>query len=63
MVGLPMCSCQWSTGACLVMMVEARSAIIDDFHQVAPLFAGQRRNRPVVEDQQLHPAQFFRVRA
>jgi hypothetical protein len=32
-------------------------AIIDDLHQVAPLFAGQRRNRPIIEDQQVHPGQ------
>lgn len=31
-------------------------AVVHDFEQIAPLLAGERGEPPVVEDQQLHPA-------
>ena len=31
--------------------------VVDDLEKVAALLAGQRRQSPIVEDQQLHPAQ------
>ena len=60
MVGLPMCSCQSSTGTWLVTMVDARSVpVVDDLHQVAPLLGIERRDRPIIQDQQLHPGEAF----
>ena len=31
--------------------------VIDDLHQIAALLGGERRDRPIVQDQQLHPRQ------
>ena len=64
MVGSPISSCQCSTGSWLVTMVERASvAVVHDLQQVAPLLGGERREAPVVEDQELHAARLFSSRA
>src|SRR6478609_11034056 len=50
MVGLPMTSCQCSTGSWLVTMVEP---VVHDIQQVAPLLGGEWGKTPIVEDQEL----------
>ena len=54
MVGLPMISCQRSTGNWLVMMVERASiAVLDDLQKIAALVGVERLRAPVIKNEQI----------
>ena len=57
-VGSPIISCQCLTGIWLVTMVDA-VAIIEDLQKVAPFGRIENRQAPVIEDQELNPADGF----
>src|SRR6202167_2604911 len=57
-VGMPIRSCQRSTGTWLVMMSEPLSvAILDDFEQIARLIGRERFGAPIIENQQFDARQ------
>ena len=48
-----MTSCHSSTGSWLVIRIEPRVAVLDDFHEVAALIGVETVGSPVVEDEEI----------